>query len=325
MSDAPLPALGGKTPLEAARAPAFATLAARADAEVGRFITVPEGFKANSDVANLGLLGLDPSDPAARGAARGPMEAAAAGISLGSGEIAYRANLVVLGGDPAGPLAARILADFTGGHVSTDRARELVARVAQAAAHRGMTFHAGVQYRHLLVLEAPAPAQTFAAHEEVERRLGEIRPSGPRAEDLWAFVEDSARILAPENLAFWPWGGGRAMSLPRIAGGGVVITAVDLIRGLGRLRGLEPIDVPGATGWLVPPRDPQALAGALDEALALGAAAREALARRAIAHVAGGFTREIMCARTIDLYEELLFPEAATLPVWRQEPLAIPA
>ncbi len=83
--------------------------------------------------------------------------------------------------------------------------------------------------------------------------------------------------------------------------------------------------VPGATGWLVPPRDPGALAGALGEALALGAAAREALARRAIAHVAGGFTREIMCARTIDLYEELLFPETATLPVWRQEPLAIPA
>ncbi len=82
---------------------------------------------------------------------------------------------------------------------------------------------------------------------------------------------------------------------------------------------------PGATGWLVPPRDPAALAQALAEALALSREEREALARRTIAHVAASFTREAMCAKTIDVYEELLFPAAAAEPVWRQAPLAIPA
>lgn len=83
--------------------------------------------------------------------------------------------------------------------------------------------------------------------------------------------------------------------------------------------------VPGATGWLVPPRDPATLAAALAEALALGHEEREALAHRSVAHVAAGFTRETMCERTIDLYEELLFAEPATAPVWRQAPIAIPA
>lgn len=246
MSDDPLPELGDRTPLEAARTPALDALAARG--EVGRLVTVPEGLRANSDVANLSLLGVDPTRVSA---ARGPIEAAAAGLALGSDEIAYRANLVTLGGSADSPLAERTLADFSAGHIETPRARVLIGRLSDAAARRGIRLSAGVQYRHLLVMRAKEAAKTHAAHESVGRRLGEILPQGEGAEPLRGLIAESAGILSKEvpPLALWPWGGGRGMTLPPLAGGGVVITAVDLIRGMGRLRGLDVIDVPGATGY----------------------------------------------------------------------------
>src|SRR5437763_7762354 len=138
-ADEPLAELGGRTPLEAARMPHLAALAGRS--EVGRAATIPAGFAPGSDVGNLSILGYD---PARYHTGRAPIEAAAMGLRLAPDQVAYRCNLVTVGDDGT-------MADFAGGHPSTPDAAKVVEALERELGTDDVSFHAGVQYRHIAV------------------------------------------------------------------------------------------------------------------------------------------------------------------------------
>ena len=245
-ADEPLDELGGRTPLEAASMPTLAKLAARG--EVGRAAVIPEGMAPGSDVGNMSILGYD---PARYHTGRAPIEAAAMGLQLGPDEVAFRCNLVTVKGGT--------MVDFAGGHPSTEIAAEAIRALdAELGAGVGadITFHPGVQYRHIVV--APhwwADAVCRPPHDLTGRAAA--LPEGPAAPRLIELMEASRSVLSRFPVAanqIWLWGQGHAPQLPpfsEVTGGleGALCTAVDLIRGLGRLSGMDVVEVPGATGW----------------------------------------------------------------------------
>ena len=246
-ADHPVAALGGRTPLEAADLPTFAALAARA--EVGRAAVIPEGMPPGSDVGNMSIFGYD---PAKYHTGRAPIEAAALGIELGDDEVAFRCNLVNVGDDGT-------MLDFAGGHPSSEDAAEVIA--ALQAELGGDTpdgpiaFHPGVQYRHILVAPRSwAEADCVPPHDLSDKPI--IGPSGPAASKLQDLMDRSRAIVSGSPLAanqIWLWGQGTRPQLPSFADRwsleAGLVTAVDLVRGLGVLAGVEVIDVEGATGW----------------------------------------------------------------------------
>src|SRR5438093_9167455 len=141
-SDEPVDELGGRTPLEAAAMPVLASLARRG--EVGRAATIPPGFPPGSDVGNMSILGYD---PARYHTGRAPIEAAALGIPLADDQVAFRCNLVTVGADGT-------MLDFAGGHPSSEDAARVVAALDDALGDDDVSFHPGVQYRHIIVTPA---------------------------------------------------------------------------------------------------------------------------------------------------------------------------
>ncbi|HEX6417414.1 MAG TPA: 2,3-bisphosphoglycerate-independent phosphoglycerate mutase [Acidimicrobiales bacterium] len=245
-ADEPLDALGGRTPLEAASMPTLARLAARG--EVGRAAVIPPKMAPGSDVGNMSILGYDPRR---YHTGRAPIEAAALGLALRPDQVAYRCNLVEVGADGT-------MVDFAGGHPSSDDAAEVIAAL-DAALGRGaggeVEFHGGVQYRHIVVApESWADATCTPPHDLTGRPA--MLPRGPAAPKLIDLMDASRAIVGASDLAanqVWLWGQGHQPQLPpfRQATGrsGALVTAVDLIRGLGVLTGMDIVDVPGATGW----------------------------------------------------------------------------
>ncbi len=253
-ADHPVAALGGRTPLEVARIPHMDRLAR--EGRLGLARTIPPGMKPGSDVGHLALLGYDPRRYFTGG--RAPIEAAALGIQLGPEDVAFRMNLVTV--DAEGRMA-----DYSGGHISTDEARPIVEAIAReirgGADAAAWSFHAGVQYRHIFRWNGwgaarPLP-ETTPPHDITGRPVADHLPRGERAERLIEIMERSKPIVArfgTRATQAWIWSGGRAPALPAVAerfGGvrGAAISAVDIVRGLARLAGLQPIDVPGATGY----------------------------------------------------------------------------
>ena len=245
-ADAPLDALGGRTPLEAAAMPALARLAARG--EVGRAAVIPPRMAPGSDVGNMSILGYDPRR---YHTGRAPIEAAALGLTLRPDQVAYRCNLVEVGADGT-------MVDFAGGHPSSEDAAEVI-EALDAALGRGaggeLEFHAGVQYRHILLApESWADAACTPPHDLTGKPA--MLPRGPAAPGLIEVMDASRAIVGESKLSanqVWLWGQGRQPRLPsfRDATGrsGALVTAVDLIRGLGVLTGMDIVEVPGATGW----------------------------------------------------------------------------
>lgn len=245
-ADEAVPALGGLTPLEAADLPAFAALAARA--EVGRAAVIPAGMAPGSDVGNMSILGYD---PAQHHTGRAPIEAAALGLRLRPDQVAYRCNLVTVGTDDT-------MVDFAGGHPSTEDAAEVIealdAELGQPAGGE-VSFHAGVQYRHIVVApEGWAEAECTPPHDLSDRRV--TWPTGRAAPKLQGLMDASREIVGRSSLAasqIWLWGQGHQPQLPSfkethgVHGG--IVTAVDLVRGLGVLTGMDLVEVEGATGW----------------------------------------------------------------------------
>lgn len=242
-SDEPLTELGDRTPLEAAVLPNLAALAARG--EVGRAATIPAGMAPGSDVGNLSILGYD---PARFHTGRAPIEAAAMGLRLEPDQVAYRCNLVTVGEDGT-------MVDFAGGHPTTDDAGAVIAALQKEFGDDDISFHAGVQYRHILV--APTSwelADCVPPHDLTGKPA--VLPTGPAAGRLRALMDASRGIVGPSGLAanqVWLWGQGRQPELPRFettygvrAG---LVSAVDLVRGLGVLAGIPATPVEGATGW----------------------------------------------------------------------------
>jgi 2,3-bisphosphoglycerate-independent phosphoglycerate mutase len=267
-ADEPQEALGGKTPLQAARKPNMNCIAQQG--VVGRANNVPQPLTPASDVATLSLFGYD---PLVVYTGRAPLETAAMGIRLGPNDWAIRCNLVHIDNE--------CMRDFTSGHITSEEGRPLIeALQRELGGDKGpngarLEFHAGVSYRNILVYRpaagtsAPFSEQTKTQppHDVPDRPIADHLPKGPGSDLLRSLMERSRSILRdhPGNQKrrgqhkrdasqIWLWGQGRAPSLKPFAEvygkRGAIISAVDLVRGVGVLLGWQRIDVPGATGYL---------------------------------------------------------------------------
>ncbi len=259
MGDYPVAQLGGKTPLEIAKTPAMDALAA--GGRVGLARTIPNGFTPASDVGNLSIVGYDPHQYYC---GRGPLEAANMGVELRPGDVAFRCNLVTADGDT--------LVDYSAGHISSKEAETLIKAVNAALGNDRVRFYPGIQYRHLMVVRDPSLAddlvktKCFPPHDIMGWKIPEHLPQGPAAAFLKDLMERAKSVLArhevnqvridlkenPGNL-IWLWGQGQRLAMPtfeeRFGATGSIISAVDLIKGIGRLIALDVLTGSGWTGY----------------------------------------------------------------------------
>jgi 2,3-bisphosphoglycerate-independent phosphoglycerate mutase len=244
---------GGRTALEAAHTPTLDALARRAF--TGQCHTVPQGMPPGSDVANMALLGFDPKR---YHTGRGPIEAAAQGLDLDPDDLVWRMNLVTVSAyTPEGRME-----DYSAGHIDTATAATLIERLRQNLPNSLEVF-CGVQYRHLLVERkaAHSPSAHISVrppHDILGEHIGPDLEALTAAPKLTAFARAAHNVLAQDDTsranAIWLWGQGRPLQLPSFEATfglrGAVISAVDLVRGLGRAAGMEVLHVPGATGLI---------------------------------------------------------------------------
>ena len=259
-ADEPQQVLDGRTPLQAASIPAMDAIAA--DGVVGRANNVPQHLPAGSAVANMSLLGYDPSE---NFTGRAPLEAAAQGVDLGSEDWAIRCNLVTI--------ENQVMRDFTADHISSEEARELLATAQELLQHDNLTYVPGVSYRNLLIFrgrQSPAPFtnETTATppHDLTDKSVADDYPRGPGSGLLNEIMSHTVASFSdhPVNTArhsrgklpatnVWLWGIGKPPVLSSFADrygkSGKMITAVNLLRGLATLIGWNQIEVPGATGY----------------------------------------------------------------------------
>ena len=260
MGDLPLPQLEGRTPLEAASTPVMDFLAHRG--HLFRLQTVPPGFAPGSDVANLSLLGYRPGECYS---GRAPLEAASMGVELPPDALAFRCNLVTLEQGDGGGLT---MADYSAGHIETPDAAELIQMLDRELGSEECRFYPGVSYRHLLVWRGESSGLvTEPPHDHSGRDVSSIWRRYLEAPGLSRVVEEASRLLeaAPYNRncvaggkspanAIWLWGEGKPPAMRTLREqygvGGALISAVDLLKGIGVYAGMEIIEVPGATGYL---------------------------------------------------------------------------
>ena len=255
MADEPIAELGGKTPLEAAQTPHMDRIAALG--RVGRVKTVPDGLPPGSDVANLSLLGYD---AAANFEGRGPIEAASIGVALDADDTAFRCNVVTL--------RDGLMDDYSAEHIATEESRPLIEELQAALGSKSLRLVPGISYRHLAIYKNfPRGLNCTPPHDISGRPWAPHLPKGPGKDLVLDLMEKARPILAASEINkkrlaagkkpatdVWLWGQGRAMKLAtlkeRFGLSGSVISAVDLVRGLGVLAGLKVRIVPGATGYL---------------------------------------------------------------------------
>ncbi|MDH4226373.1 MAG: cofactor-independent phosphoglycerate mutase [Deltaproteobacteria bacterium] len=259
MGDKPIASLGGKTVLEHAKTPNMDFVAA--NGETGLYKSVPEGYPPGSDVASMSILGYDPRKYYS---GRAPIEAASLGIKLEPTDVAYRCNFVSLDLS-AGKFYMR---DYSAGHISTEEGARLIEMLDDKFSNRGVRFYAGKSYRHIMVWAGGKDApKTTPPHDISGQGIRDYLPSGDGSDKLRVLMEGAApllrqhpvneeRRLAGKNTAdsIWLWGQGKAPSMPTMKSlygvDGVMISAVDLLNGLGVCAGLEVIKVPGVTGYI---------------------------------------------------------------------------
>ncbi len=263
MADYPLENYGHRTPLEIAHTPAMDEVVRRG--VLGQFCPIPEGMPPGSDIGNLSMFGYNPRN-AFRG--RAPIEAASQGIDLASDEVAFRCNLVTLDNGT--------MDSFTANHISTEEAVPIIKSLNEALADKfPVKFYPGVSYRHLCIIkgtdQAPVEAlnnlECEPPHNITDQKVHGYLPQGTSASMLHEMMACARDILAdhPVNKArqgtgnppatdIWLWGQGIAPKMRTFAEkfgiSGAVVSAVDLVRGMGVCAGLEVLQVPGATGWI---------------------------------------------------------------------------
>jgi len=255
MADYPVIELGGRTPLEAAATPNMDAVARIG--RIGRVLTVPDGLPPGSAVATMSLLGYA---AAAGFAGRGPIEAASIGVELDPAETAFRCNVVTL--------RDGLMDDYSAGHIASEDSRPMMAEIQAGLGRDGIKFVPGISYRHLLIIrDFPRGLQCTPPHDISGRPWAEHLPQGPGREIILDLMDRARPILAASGSNrrraaagrkpapdIWPWGQGRALKLATLAQRygltGSVISAVDLVRGLGVLAGLKVRLVQGATGYL---------------------------------------------------------------------------
>ncbi len=259
VSDQPCDELDGKTPLEVANIPNMNWFCKTG--KMGSANTIPDGLPPGSDVGHLSILGYDPKSCYT---GRAPIEAASMGINLKDGEVAFRMNLVT---ESDGKLI-----DYSAGHISTKEARQIVNFLKTRLDSDRVKLHPGIQYRHIAVISDPQGVAGLSAkctppHDIQGKPIDEYLPKGNGAE-LLKKVMDEARILLrdhevnrvridlkenPANM-IWFWGQGIMpkieLFVKKYGKTGSLISAVDLVRGIGRLSGLEVLEVPGITGYI---------------------------------------------------------------------------
>ncbi len=259
MADEPIEALGGKTPLMAARTPMLDALAAKS--EIGLAATIPEGMKPGSDTANLAVLGYDPRDSYT---GRSPLEALSIGVDMKPDDIALRCNLVTLTDEPGVPYAGRKILDHSSGEISTEDAAVLLDVLRKEFASERYQFYVGTSYRHLLIWAKGEVLDLSQPHDHLTETIG---PYLPEDEMLRHMMERSFELLNehPINVerakrglnkanSAWFWGAGTRPSLAdfteKTGKRGAMISAVDLLKGIAVGTKMQVMDVPGATGGL---------------------------------------------------------------------------
>ena len=259
MADYALKELDGKTPLQAAKKPFIDSLARHS--EVGLCRTVPTGFKPGSDVANLSVMGYDPRDCYT---GRSPLEAVSIGIRLKDTDVTLRCNLVTLSDEEN--YEDKTMLDYSAGEISTQEAQELISFLKRHFDNDRFTLYAGVSYRHCLVADRGIVGHELTPpHDITGKPVRGHLPQGPLAEAYLDIMKRSAELLKnhPINLArvaagknpansVWFWGEGTKPKLDnfekKFGKKGGVISAVDLVKGIGILAGMRIIEVEGATG-----------------------------------------------------------------------------
>lgn len=256
MADYPIEKLGGKTILQAARTPAMDYIATHG--RTGLAKTVPDNFPPGSDVANMSILGYD---PAVYYSGRAPLEAASMGVALEADDVAFRCNLITI--------ERGRIKDYSAGHISSEEAEILIDTLDSELSTEEASFYPGISYRHLLVCKKNLgiEAQCTPPHDITGKRFREFLPEGKDAKFFSSLIESSKVVLElhPVNLkrieegknpanSIWVWGQGYAPKFTPFkelyGKSGAIISAVDLLKGIGIYAGLDVIEVPGATGYL---------------------------------------------------------------------------
>jgi len=258
MADYPIKELDGRTPLEVARTPNMDFIAKFG--RLGRAKTIPDKMTPASDVANISVLGYDPKKFYT---GRGPLEAANLGVDLKEDDVAFRCNLITASSDK--------LLDYSAGHISSKESQILIKFIDQSLGTNKIRFYPGVSYRHLMLVKRGADdnlqdLECRPPHDITGQSISKNLPKGEGAGILIKLMEASRKILEiheinhvridlkenPANM-IWLWGQGKKPEMPsfkkRYGLTGAVISAVDLIKGLGKILGLQIVDVPGATGY----------------------------------------------------------------------------
>ena len=263
MADHPLRELDGKTPLEAVNTPAMDSIAAKGSS--GTFLTLPPGLPTSSDVANMSVMGFYPE---VNYPGRGPIEAVSQGIELGADDVAWRCNLVTVSPDG-------IMADYSAGHIDDNVSRQLIADLQAEFGNDKVTFYPGVSYRNLLVLHGKEFSAAVDYHKpdsshgiHIKDLPWTVTDDSSEAAHTVEFLNDlfakTAEFLAAHPLNagkespashIWPWSPGKRPDLEEFSKRypgktAAVISAVDVIQGIGKCSGMEVVKVPGATGYI---------------------------------------------------------------------------
>ncbi len=261
MADEEISELDGKTPVEHAHTPNMDRIAS--EGKSGTFLTLPEGFPTSSDVANMSVLGYDLGESYC---GRGPLEALSQGIELKPDDIAYRCNLIYATADT--------LIDYSGGHIGNDDSTAIMKDLAAQYNCEDFSFHPGVSYRNLLILHGgkftdkvdyakPDASQDMKIDSVLPKPVEGAEYSEETCKFLTDLMMGTRTFLAkhevnkdrehPANM-IWPWSAGQSPSMPsfeeRYGVKGAIISAVDVIFGLGAAAGMELIHVDGATGFI---------------------------------------------------------------------------
>jgi len=255
MADYPLEEISGKTPLEEAKTKNLDFLAKKSI--VGLVKTVSDDLYPGSDIANLSILGYNPK---VYYTGRAPLEAFGRNIKLNKTDVAYRCNLVYIENN--------IMKDFSANHISSEEAKELILALNENLLDENIKFYSGVSYRNLMIWKnGEENIKTTPPHDIQGENIKKFLPEGEKAEILISIMEKAKEILKnhPVNLKrisenkypanyIWLWGQGKTPNFPSFKEkynlSGVIISAVDLVKGLGKALGLDLIEVEGATGFI---------------------------------------------------------------------------
>ena len=261
MSGRPLDELNGRTTLEVADRRYMDDIVKRG--RIGTAFTIPKGMTPASDIANLSILGYDPRKYYS---GRGPLEAANIGVELSGSDVAFRCNLITQVDDK--------MVDYSAGHINSKEAKVLIGHIDKTLGSEKVKFYPGISYRHLMVIKTSSRQEALKLskiactppHDIVDKGISGNLPRGEGKEILADLMKRSEDILSNDDInkvridlgenpanMIWLWGQGVKPSMPKFKElygvAGSIISAVDLIKGIGKIVGLEVINVPGATGY----------------------------------------------------------------------------